>query len=156
MTREEVQIALRKIDKLLELADAMKEDLDNLIRRNDALIEQARAHLQAQIDVQREKRVKGKEQSRRKLLEGALALSEQLRDPVTGYFIERALDEARARQFRLTLIRERRVPRIWADQSLEGEKLHAEAACFRLLTKSGNRKARKLTREQSGLRTALA
>ena len=66
MTREEVQIALRKIDKLLELADAMKEDLDNLIRRNDALIEQARAHLQAQIDVQREKRVKGKEQSRRR------------------------------------------------------------------------------------------
>jgi hypothetical protein len=36
-----------------------------------------------------------------KLLEDAFALSEQLRDPVTGYLIERALDEARSHQFRL-------------------------------------------------------
>jgi hypothetical protein len=36
-----------------------------------------------------------------KLLEDAFSLSEQLRDPVTGYLIERALDEARAQQFRL-------------------------------------------------------
>jgi len=36
-----------------------------------------------------------------RILEVALALSEQLRDPVSGYLIERALDEARSHQFRL-------------------------------------------------------
>jgi len=35
-------------------------------------------------------------------LEVALALSEQLHAPVSGYLIERALDEARSHQFRLT------------------------------------------------------
>jgi hypothetical protein len=33
-------------------------------------------------------------------LEDALALTEELNDPMTGYLIERALDEARAQQFR--------------------------------------------------------
>jgi hypothetical protein len=35
-------------------------------------------------------------------LEDALALTEELNDPITGYLIERALDEARAQQFRPT------------------------------------------------------
>jgi DNA-binding ferritin-like protein len=35
-------------------------------------------------------------------LEDALALIEELNDPMTGYLIERALDEARAQQFRPT------------------------------------------------------
>ena len=33
-------------------------------------------------------------------LEDALALTEELNDPMTGFLIERALDEARAQQFR--------------------------------------------------------
>jgi hypothetical protein len=33
-------------------------------------------------------------------LEDALALTEELDDPMTGFLIERALDEARAQQFR--------------------------------------------------------
>ena len=33
-------------------------------------------------------------------LEEALALTEALNDPMTGFLIERALDEARAQQFR--------------------------------------------------------
>lgn len=33
-------------------------------------------------------------------LEEALALTEELNDPMTGFLIERALDEARAQQFR--------------------------------------------------------
>jgi hypothetical protein len=32
-------------------------------------------------------------------LEDALALTEELNDPMTGFLIERALDEARAQQF---------------------------------------------------------
>jgi DNA-binding ferritin-like protein len=36
-----------------------------------------------------------------KLLEQALALADELGDGNTGYLIERALDEARSRQFRL-------------------------------------------------------
>ena len=35
-----------------------------------------------------------------KQLEEALALTEDLNDPITGFLIERALDEARAQQFR--------------------------------------------------------
>jgi len=35
-----------------------------------------------------------------KHLENALALADELRDATTGYLIERALDEARSRQFR--------------------------------------------------------
>jgi hypothetical protein len=35
-----------------------------------------------------------------KLLEDALTLSEELRDSTTGFLIERALDEARSRQFK--------------------------------------------------------
>ena len=35
-------------------------------------------------------------------LEDALSLTEELNDPMTGYLIERALDEARAQQFRPT------------------------------------------------------
>jgi hypothetical protein len=35
-----------------------------------------------------------------KQLEDALVLTEELNDPTTGYQIERALDEARAQQFR--------------------------------------------------------
>jgi hypothetical protein len=35
-------------------------------------------------------------------LEDALALTEELNDPMMGYLIERALDEARAQQFRPT------------------------------------------------------
>jgi hypothetical protein len=34
-------------------------------------------------------------------LEAALALADELEDGETGYLIERALDEARSRQFRL-------------------------------------------------------
>ena len=33
-------------------------------------------------------------------LEDALALTEELNDPMTGFLIERAVDEARAQQFR--------------------------------------------------------
>jgi len=36
-----------------------------------------------------------------RLLEEALAVAEELRDGTTEYLIERALDEARAQQFRL-------------------------------------------------------
>jgi hypothetical protein len=35
-------------------------------------------------------------------LEDALALADELQDAATGYLIERALDEARSRQFRPT------------------------------------------------------
>jgi hypothetical protein len=35
-----------------------------------------------------------------KHLEDALALADELQDGATGYLIERALDEARSRQFR--------------------------------------------------------
>ena len=35
-----------------------------------------------------------------KQLEDALALTEELSDPMTGFLIERALDEARSQQFR--------------------------------------------------------
>ena len=35
-------------------------------------------------------------------LEDALALTEVLNDPMTGFLIERALDEARAQKFRPT------------------------------------------------------
>ena len=35
-----------------------------------------------------------------KQLEDALALAEELHEPITGYLIERALDEARSQQFR--------------------------------------------------------
>jgi hypothetical protein len=37
-----------------------------------------------------------------RLLEQALAAAEELGDGVTAYLIERALDEARAQQFRLS------------------------------------------------------
>jgi hypothetical protein len=37
-----------------------------------------------------------------KHLENALALADELEDGATGYLIERALDEARSRQFRLS------------------------------------------------------
>ena len=37
-----------------------------------------------------------------RVLDQALALAEELEDGVTEYLIERALDEARARQFRPT------------------------------------------------------
>ena len=40
-----------------------------------------------------------------KLLEDALMLADDLCDGATGYLIERALDEARAQQFRFSLIR---------------------------------------------------
>ncbi len=35
-------------------------------------------------------------------LENALALADEIEDGETGFLIERALDEARSRQFRLT------------------------------------------------------
>jgi hypothetical protein len=35
-----------------------------------------------------------------KLLEDALSLAEDLHDPMTGFLIERALDEARSHQFK--------------------------------------------------------
>jgi DNA-binding ferritin-like protein len=36
-------------------------------------------------------------------LEDAMALADELQDGTTGYLIERALDQARSHQFRLTL-----------------------------------------------------
>jgi hypothetical protein len=40
-----------------------------------------------------------------RLLEEALAAAEELREGATAYLIERALDEARAQQFRLPIAR---------------------------------------------------
>jgi hypothetical protein len=66
MTREDVLIALCKIDELLVRTEALKAGIDAQIRRVDAEIGQVRVHMQALVDVQREKRWgMGHEQSRR-------------------------------------------------------------------------------------------
>ena len=67
MTREEAQIAVRKMAELIKRAESLIAGIDQRLRRIDAEIAEAQSHLQALIDVQREKRRgRGHEQSRRK------------------------------------------------------------------------------------------